>query len=229
MQHKARWRAVAGSSVLALLFFLVFTYSLVSAVGPAPPANEGPPHTPADDWFYPVELNDVSAWADAVGIGDFNGDGLADVAVGGCYQLCALHILWQNGAGELIDSGQSYSYTGGGASNLIVADFDDDGREDIAITQEQGDAAIRLFYQGADSHFTTAAYGSNYFPQAITAGDFNHDGLTDLAASFCAPVMGVYLQDETPTTAPTRSGISSRTALAIRGPTTRRRSTGARR
>jgi hypothetical protein len=215
MQHKTRWRAVVGSSFLTLLFFLVFTFSIVSAAERRELAGEGPSHglapgTIADDWFYPFELNGVADWGEVAGVGEFNGDGRADVAVAGCYTSCSLHILWQDSAGALVDSGLSYTYVTAGESDMVVADLNHDGQDDIVLGHPPDGLGIGLFYQGSNGQFTASTYPAAYSPEAVIAGDFDGDGRMDLATG-SAGAIGIILQDDsgsllTPTywSAPTR-------------------------
>jgi hypothetical protein len=122
--------------------------------------------------------------------GDFNGDGLPDLAVVyyGPNNSSSLSVFLNNGDGSLrlaqeIDLRSSLG-TVGGRSPLAVADFDHDGHSDLAIRV----GGIVLFFLGDNSglHYATAAYPSadpaNLAQTAagdLAVGDFDGDGQRD--------------------------------------------------
>ena len=72
---------------------------------------------------------------------------------------------------------------GTGPGTVVVADFNGDGRVDIAVANEKsGDASVLL---GGGRGGFSAAPGSpfpvGHIPNDVTAGDFNRDGHLDLA------------------------------------------------
>ena len=133
----------------------------------------------------------------AIGTGDFDGDGIPDLAIMDS-GANALTFLSGNGDGtftyrNMIDQVGSvpcsnYNPGGGnGASNcsIAVGDFNEDGKPDVAVTSDF-DNEIYVFLNTGG--FTFAA-GPNSpikvgkFPVAVRIGDFDRDGLLDLVVA----------------------------------------------
>ncbi|MBT7757900.1 MAG: hypothetical protein HN732_11275, partial [Rhodospirillaceae bacterium] len=85
------------------------------------------------------------------------------------------------------NSSNSYTHgIGAGAGAITAADFNNDGLMDIAIANETDDTvSISLRnpngYGGAFNSTTTVSVGDA--PKGVAAGDFNGDGITDIATS----------------------------------------------
>ena len=115
-------------------------------------------------------------------VGDFNGDGFLDVAVGGYVSGSqgVLEILLGNGDGTF-RAGQTIDLPDIPRS-ITVGDFNGDGKLDIALAIDQ-----MYFYQGAgDGTFTSAVnikVGSQSLLYESRVGDFNGDGKPDVAVS----------------------------------------------
>lgn len=128
-----------------------------------------------------------------VRIADFDQDGLLDVAVGSSSDNdTELFIFLNTSSGNLSFSSVANSVTVTGASKtggLAIADFDLDGRPDIAVVPS-GASNERVYIVRNQS-----APGSLSFPQTfaienrvtertnVITGDFNNDGLPDFATS----------------------------------------------
>ncbi len=129
--------------------------------------------------------------------GDFNGDGRADLAVGG---------EWLRDARVTVLYGSRRGLTGDGAdtvgpddaTTLAAGDFNRDGFDDLAVTMiladsapdYEGSGAIRLLFGGAQGlsqqgarTLTRPARGQDEFGQAMAVGDLNRDGHLDLVDS----------------------------------------------
>lgn len=132
----------------------------------------------------------------AIQTGEFNHDVKPDLAAvvecapAGCDAGGELAIALGNGDGTFqtptfLPSGGSYS------ESLAVADFNGDGNLDIAIANEcaesdcSGNGSVSIFLGNASGTFTllTTITGITGSPLSIIAGDFNNDGIVDLAAS----------------------------------------------
>jgi hypothetical protein len=119
--------------------------------------------------------------------GDFNGDGRADLAVANPEGQNAT-ILLGNGDGTFTAAVSSPA-AGGTPASLTVGDFNGDGIADIAVandatnTGEPGSVTILL--GKGDGTFTTVAETptTGDTPASIAVGDFNGDGIADLAVA----------------------------------------------
>jgi hypothetical protein len=108
---------------------------------------------------------------------DFDGDGWADLAV--AQESFSFNVLKNNGNGTFADDVTSSS-TGLGnesAVSLVAADFDQDGRNDLALGYNSDEVAVLL--NTDDLTFAPAARYPGGGGVAITA-DLNRDGFIDL-------------------------------------------------
>jgi len=117
--------------------------------------------------------------ATAVVAGDFNADGIADLAivVGG-----SLQIYLGAGNGTFAESSTTYAL-GVGPYYLVKGDFNYDGIQDLAVSNDV-DGTLSVFLGVGDGTFTavtplTVSAGST----TLVAADFNSDGYTDLAVA----------------------------------------------
>jgi hypothetical protein len=115
---------------------------------------------------------------------DFNGDGIADLAV--CNTgASSVNVYLGNGTGGVPDgtfaSGISVP-AGSGPNAAAIADWDQDGRPDIAIaSNNSGNSSSILLGLGNGTFelpLTFATGGGN--PAALAVNDFNEDGAPDL-------------------------------------------------
>jgi Bacterial Ig-like domain (group 3)/FG-GAP-like repeat len=144
----------------------------------------------------------VSLGAVAVATGDFTRDRNPDLAAAvecapaGCSSGGQLLIAKGNGNGTFqtptaLPSGGFY------AESLAVADFNHDGNLEVALVNQCADSgcaagagSVSIFLGNANGTFTllnTISLTSGN-PSSIVAGDFNNDGVVDLAIGFITPL-----------------------------------------
>ena len=132
----------------------------------------------------------------AVATGDFDGDGIQDLAVAN-NEGGNVAIFLGAGAGVFNQASGSPHHTGTGPCSVAVADFNGDGIQDIAVGNQNTDNITVLLGTGtgAFNEATGSPFpaGSNPF---VTVGDFNGDGIPDLAtANFGSNNVTVLLGD----------------------------------
>jgi hypothetical protein len=136
----------------------------------------------------PVSANANVAGAYMPAVGDFNGDGKLDIAVtGGGYgnPTDVVTILLGNGDGTFRLAQKSTFPTGSNPWAIAAADFNGDGKLDLAIAN-QDDNTVSILLGNGDGTFTPApglpvTVGSN--PNALAAADLNSDGKLDLVVA----------------------------------------------
>jgi hypothetical protein len=129
----------------------------------------------------------------AVAVGDFNGDGKLDLAVALANQA-AVAILMGNGDGTF-QTARPVATAGSGLYypvGLVVADFNRDGRLDIATANNTQGASV-LLGNGDGTFRSYKLLGSSKGPTWIAAGDFNNDGVADLAVTTAANTVDISL------------------------------------
>lgn len=113
--------------------------------------------------------------------GDFNGDGLADIAQLSTQGLEGVQvILHAAGAGFLAPKALPPVQVD--PSGLAVGDFNADGRDDLTFGVRVGapDAAYDLYLQDAQGRLVGSAKATYDFPQGIAATDLDGDDRDDL-------------------------------------------------
>jgi hypothetical protein len=143
-----------------------------------------------------VPINGFATFATEPGAkivsGDFNGDGRTDVALTGGTGWGSLPVAFSQGDGSFtvtnvpIDGFATFATEPG--AKIVTGDFNHDGRTDIALTGGTGWGSLPVAFSQGDGSFTVTNVPIDGFatfatePGAkIVAGDFNHDGRTDIA------------------------------------------------
>ena len=124
--------------------------------------------------------------AQSIVAADFNGDGKPDMAT---VNLTDNYLtVYQN---TVTSPTSPFAFatpvhypagSGGGNRDLVAADFNGDGRPDIAVANTVGGNAL-VFINNPSSPGTflnSVAYATGSYPQSIAYGDVNGDGKTDL-------------------------------------------------
>ena len=166
----------------------------------------------------------TTATPESVVTADFNGDGIPDLAVA-ARNGNTLTILLGKGDGTFTALPIAF------AANtypmyLAAGDFNSDGKTDLALVI--GNVGVEIFLGKGDGTFTTGQTVNTVVTNGgggfLVAGDFNNDGILDLAEEVLDPIStggaSSHLQvligkgDGTFTTLPTRATINHTYALA---------------
>jgi hypothetical protein len=143
-----------------------------------------------DGTFTPASGSPITVgnFPEAVVIGDFNNDGVLDLAVANANDNTVSILL---GHGDGTFTAIAPVPTGGFPFYLAVADFNHDGSADIAVSNE-ADSTVSILLGNGDGTFTQAngspIQNFNYNPAQVVAADFNGDGNPDLAVANFIPV-----------------------------------------
>jgi hypothetical protein len=132
-----------------------------------------------DGTFQATQRYTLGSSEVSVAVGDFNGDGHPDLAVGGFNRQGTVNVLLGNGDGTF-QVAQSYA-VGIYESTVAVGDFNGDGYLDLAVANE---VTVALLLGKGDGTFrATQGYAAGGNPSYPTVGDFNGDGHLDLAVA----------------------------------------------
>ncbi len=135
--------------------------------------------------FQPQQTYAAGPGPNSVAVGDFNGDGIPDLAAVSVNPLdfldSTVSVLLGKGDGTFQPL-QAYA-TGLDPGFVAVGDFNGDGIPDLA-TANRGDNTVSVLLGNGDGTFQAQqTYPVGIVPQSVAVGDFNGDGIADLAAS----------------------------------------------
>jgi hypothetical protein len=120
----------------------------------------------------------------SVKVGDFRGNGILDIVTanfnfaGG---TGTVSVLLGNGDGTF-QAAQSYT-TDLHAHSVALADFNNDGRLDIAVANNGSDDVSVLLGNGDGTFQATENFAAGSVPLSVGAGDFNGQGVQSLAVA----------------------------------------------
>ncbi len=136
--------------------------------------------------FRPAESVLIGSGGRNVAVEDFDGDGLLDLAVTISNFVSVLRGHGTNGHWDSTFTAAVNYPAGPGARDLVAADFDEDGILDLAVLDGLANTVSILRGNGdngtGDATFAApVAYAVGVSPSRLVAGDFNEDGILDLA------------------------------------------------
>src|SRR6266850_2500803 len=156
----ARWVRLAAAALLVLL------------ASPAPARADAVSMQARRD--FPVGSVSIN-----VALGDFNGDGVADLAVTN-YLAGTVSVLLGNGDGTYRPA--LSVPVGANPWAIAVGDFNSDHILDLAVTN-YGSSTISVLLGNGDGTFRAAAPVAVDTPTSVAVGDFNGDGKSDLVVT----------------------------------------------
>lgn len=130
----------------------------------------------------------ISVGTDIFGIarGDFNRDGNQDLAIPSAFEDTVMHILLGNGDGIFIEPMNSPFDISATARNVVVADFNNDGYQDL-LTDSYGTDILTLLAGNVSGNFTASDIPVAHLSIGIAAADVNGDGNQDFLLSSSEP------------------------------------------
>jgi hypothetical protein len=114
--------------------------------------------------------------------GDFNQDGITDLAVLDAGASTIQIFLGTNNGSGAFTLGNTLT-TGASPVGLVAGDFNGDGFLDLAVAAGDGVEVLYATGGGAFNSFVTTTVNSSA-ASSLAVADFNNDGLADIAATF---------------------------------------------
>lgn len=152
--------------------------------------------------------HNVGTYGYDIATGDFNRDGLPDLATANGLAN-SVYVFLNSGSGTF-DAPIAYQ-AGSNAFHITSINLDQDSYPDLAVINSF-DNTVSVFFNSGDGTFSGRSdYAVGLEPRDITSGDFNHDGNPDLAvANTASHYVSVLFNDG-------NGNLSSRTDYAVGG------------
>jgi len=168
-QHSSRYRPNSQPRIS--------TSSPKRLASPKPHSQTAPSVNPSAS-FLVAPAYPTGAGPTSVAVGDFNADGILDLAVTNLTGN-SVSILLGNGDGSFATH-TDYP-TGKGPSSVALADVNNDGKLDV-IVSDTTDGTISVLNGNGDGTLQTrVSFPAGTSPTSVVAADFNGDGSPDVA------------------------------------------------
>jgi len=120
----------------------------------------------------------------SIAIGDFNGDGVPDMAVAnfGDSEFPGDVSVLLGSADGTLEAARSFR-AGRRPRSIAVGDFNGDGIQDLAVADGESNDVSVLLGNGDGSFQTAMNFAIGSFQVFVAVGDFNGDGVQDLAVA----------------------------------------------
>jgi hypothetical protein len=123
----------------------------------------------------------VGSGPSGAAVGDYNGDGRADLAVSSFVEGTVSVLLRRATGGFALEGGAAVPL-GARLSSIASGDFNSDGRTDLAATENDSSQVVLLLRNAQNTGFSQLGpFATGLTPSVIAVGDYNGDGLDDLA------------------------------------------------
>jgi len=147
----------------------------------------------------PWQGHAVGSWADAVAIGDVDGDGRDDVVITTTWSPDEennhkVFVFFQQSDGSL-SAPRRFAYPGADETGLAVADLDGDGREEIIVGHFAGISVLRWSRRSAQATMHTQSYPGEVWAVDVAVVDVDRDGHPDVFAQGWSEGAVVYFGD----------------------------------
>jgi Bacterial Ig-like domain (group 3)/FG-GAP-like repeat/FG-GAP repeat len=136
-----------------------------------------------DGTLKPQVIYVVGTAPRTLALGDFNGDGFLDLAVTNFNDSTVTILLGKSDKSGTFQMQPPAVPTGLNPAGIAVGDFNGDGLADLAVTNFGANTVSILLGKGDGTFQLQVAYTGNIgaSPYPVAVGDFNGDGIPDLA------------------------------------------------
>ncbi len=138
-----------------------------------------------DGTFQPAVTYDAGRFPASVAVGDFNGDGILDLAVADSQTGPNVAVLLGNGDGTFQPPVFFDAGAGSAPRSVAVADFNGDGILDLVVANQIGVGSVSVLLGNGDGNFQPGVRHdfTGAYSVFVAVGDFNGDGVPDLAVT----------------------------------------------